>query len=417
VSVGASTLTTLFITQFFDPEPGAVRGLPLARWLTAHGHSVEVLTGFPNYPGGRVYPGYRMRLRQRETIEGISVLRVPLYPSHDMSTIGRVANYVSYAASASTIGLASVAKADVAYVYNPPTVAIPALVLKAVRDVSYIYHIGDMWPESVTESGMVGKGATRRVVETAIHALCNLVYRRAATITVLSPGFKRILIERGVPAEKIHVIYNWTDENVFRPVPRDEALAEELGFANRFNVLYAGNFGVFQGLDTVIRAAALLRDIPDLQIVLAGTGPQEAQLRDLVARQRANNVRFLNRRPFQQMPAINALADALLVHLQDLPFFSATIPSKTQVALASARPVVMAVRGDAADIVERARAGLTCIPADHVALAEAIERMHGLPPTERDAMGARGREFYLQNMSLDYGAGQMDRLCRRIVSP
>lgn len=412
----SGNLRTLFLTQWFDPEPGAMRGLPLAKWLAQRGHDVEVLTGFPNYPGGKVYPGYEISWRQREVMEGIPVVRVPLYPSHDTNPLHRVANYGSFALSAATIGAASVKRADVGFVYHPPpTVGFPAIVLRALRGIPFVYHIADMWPESVVESGLVGDSRGRAVVESLLHAWCNTVYRAAAAITVLSPGFKRLLIERGVPAEKIHVIYNWTDEVMFRPVPRNEALAQELGLRPGFRVVYAGNMGVFQGLESVLDAAALLKDLPDVSFVFVGTGQEEDKLKARAQSMGLSNVTFVGRRQAWEMPEINALADCLLVHLRDLPFFAATVPSKTQVSLASGRPVIMGVRGDAADIIERAGAGLTCTPEDPQALAAAVRDLRSRPESERALMGARGREYYLRHLSLDEGGRLMDRLLRSVA--
>lgn len=413
----AGALDTLFITQWFDPEPGALRGLPLARWLSTRGHRVQVLTGFPNYPGGKLYPGYRVRIRQREVMDGIPVLRVPLYPSHDTTVSGRLANYGSFALSAATIGLSHVGRADVGFVYHPPpTVALPALLLRALRNVPFVYHIADMWPESVVESGALGNGHLRRAVGALLHGWCNFVYRQAAAITVLSQGFKDLLVERGVPAEKIHVIYNWADEDVFTPGRRDEGLGSELGLAGRFNVIYAGNLGVFQGLETVVRAALLVRHVPEIQIVFVGTGQQEAALNALARELGASNVRFVGRRQFWEMPKINDWADVLLVHLKNLPFFAKTIPSKTQVSLASGRPVLMAVRGDAAEIVDAAGAGLTCPPENPRLLADAILAFHRMPRNDREQMGANGRAYYLDRMSLARGGMQMDQLLRCVAA-
>lgn len=401
----------ILLSQWFDPEPGATKGLPLARWLQARGHEVNVLTGFPNYPGGRVYEGYRIRPLQRQVMEGVPLLRVPLYPSHDSSAVGRMVNFASFAVSAATIGAIGIGGADVGYVYHPPpTVGLAAMSLKLFRRVPFVYHIADMWPETVMESGMVAKGRTRDFMEASIHAWCNLVYRQAAAITVLSPGFKEMLVQRGVPAEKVHVIYNWTDEGAFRPTAPDPALANELGLAGRFNVVYAGNLGPMQGLDTVIRAATLLRDLPSIQIVIAGTGHEENDLKALARETGAVNVRFLGRRQYWEMAGINALSDVLLVHLRDLPFFSATIPGKTQVALASGRPTLMAVAGDAAALVERAGAGLSCPPENPQAMASAILKLYFLSSEERARMGRDGAAFYRREISLEVGGARTEAL-------
>lgn len=401
----------LFLTQWFDPEPGAIRGLPLARWLKARGHHVEVITGYPNYPGGKLYPGYRLRWRQKEMRDGIPILRVPLYPEHSRSSLGRVANYLSFMITAGTVGAAFAGPADVLYVYHPPpTVGLAGLVFKTFRGLPIVYHIADMWPESVIESDMLGRGQLRNVAQACITRVCSVLYRTADLITVLSPGFRRLLIERGVPGEKIHVVYNWTDEDSFSPVPRDEQLASALGLAGRFNVIYAGSHGAFQGLETLIQAAHKLKDVPEIQVVLIGDGQKKQELKQLAHALDAKNVRFLDSRPHNQMSRLNALADILVVHLRDLSFFSSTIPSKTQVAMASSRPVLMAVRGDAADLIRLSGAGVTVEPENSTALADSILALYRMPAIERENMGRRGREFYMREMSLEVGGTQMEKL-------
>lgn len=405
-----------FLTQWFHPEPGALRGLPLASWLTARGHNVQVLTGFPNYPGGRVYPGYRQRLCQREEIENVRVLRLPLYPSHGQSAIGRVANYATFALSAAAIGSRLLEESDLLYVYHPPpTVGLPALLWKRTRSLPFVYHIADMWPESVLASGMVSSKRLARFVDLAISSWCSTLYKHASLITVLSPGFKQLLVERSVPAEKIHVLYNWADESIFLPQPPDSELASRLGMAGRFNVVYAGNLGPLQALDTAIRAAHRVEHLQDFQLVLVGTGQEEGRLRNLAASLGANNVLFLGRRPYEEMGRINALADVLLVSLRDLPFFRATIPSKLQVSLASGRPVLVAVAGDASRVIAESAAGLTCRPEDESALAAAFETMHGFDEATLAAMGSRGRLCYERDFSLASSGLKMERLFQAVA--
>lgn len=208
----------LILGQFFTPEPD-FKGLPFAQALRDRGHEVEVLTGFPNYPGGRVYPGYRVRPWQREVMDGITVNRVALYPSHDRSTVRRAANYLSFALSAATLGPLLVRKPDVAYVYHPPaTVGLPAIALRAWHGCPLVYDIQDLWPDTVFSSGMV----RRRWIASALDRWCRLVYAHVDRLVVLSPGFRETLIARGVAAEKIDVIYNWADEGSLRSAGRDD---------------------------------------------------------------------------------------------------------------------------------------------------------------------------------------------------
>jgi colanic acid biosynthesis glycosyl transferase WcaI len=283
-----------------------------------------------------------------------------------------------------------------------------------LRKIPFVYHIADMWPESVVDSGMIANRLAKEFVERFLSSWCRLVYRQAAAITVLSPGFKRLLIERGVPAGKIHIVYNWSDDEVFRPLPRDPVLEEQLGFRGRFNIVYAGNLGAFQGLETVIKAAALVKGEPAIQIVLMGTGVKEAELRALAREMGVDNVLLVSNRPYGEMPKVNSLANVLLVHLKDLPFFSATIPGKTQMSLASGRPILMGVRGDAADLVRQAGAGLVCEPENPADLARGMIEMSRMPKEELEKMGARGREYYLTHLSLDVAGAKMDAILREV---
>lgn len=408
-------MRVIFFTQWFEPEPGSFRGLPLATWLRHHGYDVKVITGFPNYPGGSVYPGYRIRVRQRETMNGVDVLRVPLYPSHNGSAFGRIANYASFALSSSTLGALSIGGADVGYVYHPPaTTALPAMLLKATRRIPFVFHIADMWPESVTDSGMVRNGWAKKVLAGCLSIWCKFAYSQAHEITVISPGFKRMLVERGVPSEKIHVVYNWADEEVFKPGPRDAKLEEQLGFGGRFNVVYAGNMGPYQGLETLLRAAAILKGHPAIQFLMVGTGQKEGELKALARELELTNVQFLGQRPLSEVGKINNLADALLVHLRDLPFMSSTIPGKTQVSLASGRPILMGLRGDAADLVSEAGAGITFEPENPAELSRAIVKMRSMPRAQREEMGARGRDYYLKRLSLEVGGRAMDQIFKNL---
>ena len=383
----------LTLSQWYAPEPDIKVHL-LARDLKARGHSVTSITGFPNYPTGKIYPGYRLRWRQWEERDGVRVLRVLLYPDHGSSRLKRIVNYFSFAFSAALLGSLLGGPADVMWVYHPPlTVGIPAWWISLIRRVPFVYEIQDMWPETLAATGMMPSPRVAR----AVAAFAQLVYRRAAAITVLSPGFKRNLIGKGVPAEKIHVIPNWADEEVYHPVPRDESLAREFDLAGKFNIIYGGNLGAAQALDNVLDAAHLLRDLPQVQFVLIGDGMDETRLRRAAQTRGLSNVRLVGRQPSARMPDWFAWADALLIHLKRDPLFEITIPGKTMAYLACGRPILCAVAGDAAEIVRGAEAGLTCPPEDPGALAQAVRDLAAMPHTQREAMGQSGRRAFLAN--------------------
>lgn len=397
----------LLLTQFFQPEP-TFKGLPFAQALADRGNTVEVLTGFPNYPGGQVYQGYRIRPWQREVLGGIRVNRVALYPSHDRSGLRRMLSYLSFALTCLLIGPWLVGKPDVIYVYNLVTLGPAAFLLRRLYGAKVVLDVTDLWPDSVGSSGMLPGGVPFHMLT----ALSTWVYRHVDWLTVVTPGYKRVLVERGVCADRIELIYNWCNENAERPAPRDEHLAQELGLAGHFNILYAGAMGIPQGLDTVLDAAQICRSyMPEVQFVLVGSGVDRSRLESRTAEMGLANIRFLPRQAPEAMGSLYALADALLVHLKDDPLFQITIPSKTQAYLYMGRPIIMAMEGDAADLVRLAGAGLVCPSQNPVALAEAIVLLAGLPDEERERIGQAGKKFYTDNMAMQVG---IDRFAQRM---
>lgn len=401
------------ISQVYDPESGspAVAGA-ISRALAALGHEVHVLTTFPNYPTGRIYPGYRLRPYQYEWRSGVHVHRVPLLPSHDRSMLRRSATYLSFAACGA-MKLGILQRVDAWLVYaSAATAAFPALVARWLYGRPYVLLVQDMWPDAVVHSGFVRSG---RLVTAAVHGLsafCDASYRRASTVVAISPGMADLLGQRGVPPEKLAVVPNWVDESVFRPVPRDEALAMRLGLDGTFVVMYAGSLGELHGLETAIEAVRLLPDLPQLRLVFAGSGVAEPRLRAEAAPDAAR-IRFLGPQPPEQMAALMALSDVQLISLRDLPVFRAALPSKVQAVLACGRPVVVAARGDAASLVERAGAGLAVAPGDSAALADAVRRLHALAAPARDAMGRAGRCYYLDHLSERVGAAALAEVLER----
>ena len=402
----------LILSQWFQPEP-FYKGIPFAQKLVELGHEVEVLTGFPNYPGGRLYDGYKIKFFQREMIGGIPVIRVPLYPSHDSNSIKRILNYTSFALSASLPGFFLVKRPDVIYVYQPPaTIGLPALFLHLLHRVPFVYDIQDLWPDTLAATGMVNNRAVMWMIE----KWCRLIYSQAAKIVVLSSGFKKILIKRGVPEHKIEVIYNWCEDDKIQATDRNEGLERELGMAGRFNVLFAGTMGKAQALDAVLEAARLLRyKLPKIQFVFVGGGIDVDRLKEKTIEQGLTNVRFLSRRPPGEIGAILRLGDVLLVHLKDDPLFRITIPSKTQAYMAAGRPILMGVKGDAAALVEKAGAGLTCTPEDPQDIADAVETFYKMPREELDLMGHSGKMFYEQELSLRIGARRFEEIFRSVA--
>jgi glycosyltransferase involved in cell wall biosynthesis len=398
------------VSQWYDPEVGAVVPGTIARALRSHGHQVDVLTGLPNYPAGRIYPGYRLRLYHREVLGGVTVHRAPLYASHDAHPGRRAANFLTFASAASVVGLSALRHVDATLVYSAPvTAALPALALHRARRIPFVLLVQDMWPQSVTASGFLGDSSARWI-ERGLHAFCDGVYRRAASIAVTSPGMVDLVAARGIDERKIVVVPNWVDETHFRPVEYDAELSRELGPLRPFTAMYAGNLGEVQGLEVVVEAADLLRDHRELGFVLVGGGVAERRLRRMVAERGLDNVRFVPPQPVSRMARVLSLGDVQLVTLRDLPLFRTTLPSKVQATLAAGRPVIAAVGGDAAAVVNASGAGVTVPPGSASDLAGAILRTSTLPAGQRRALGTAGRRYYDAHLSRRHGVAQLSAL-------
>jgi glycosyltransferase involved in cell wall biosynthesis len=401
----------LILTQWYPPEPAALLQ-ELAQTLQSFGHQVTVLTGFPNYPSGRVYPGYRQSPWKHETLAGVHVARVPLYPDHGRSGMKRAFNYLSFALASSILGPLLVSKPDVIFVYHPPlTVGLPAFWLSRLWRVPFIYQVQDMWPETLGATGML---TNKRALDWIGH-FAKWVYSKAAALCVISPGFRQNLIAKGVAADKVYTISNWIDTTFYRPVPRDENLAEKNGLAFKFNVMFAGNIGEAQGLRTVVEAAQLLQDLPEVQFVLVGDGISLPQLQDMVRQKNLTNVRFLGRYPESEMSALYALADVLLVHLKDDPLFRITIPHKVFAYMASGKPILAAVAGDSARIITDTGAGVSCAPESPEALATAVRELYRMSQGELDGMAQNGMQAARNEYSRERLVRQIEVVLSTVV--
>jgi colanic acid biosynthesis glycosyl transferase WcaI len=388
----------LIITQWFDPEQ-AFKGLIFAKHLRSAGNEVEVITGFPNYPGGTVYSGYKIRWFQRELMDGIRVNRVPLYPSHNSSVTQRVCNYLSFAISSFIYGIFAAGRSDIIYAYHPPlTVSLSAAFISLVRRVPFVVDINDLWPDTLAATGMV---SSKRVLF-FVEIICQWLYRRASHLVVGTPGLLKRLIARGVPAEKIDIIYNWCDEQTLHL--NEGKNADYSGMTGRFNVVFAGTMGKAQALNAVIHAAKRVQTLaPSVQFVFVGGGIEVENLKALKDRLNADNVVFLPLMPVNEIGKVLNIADVLLVHLKDHPLFEITLPSKTQAYMSVGKPILMAVKGDAANLINASGGGCCAIPENEASIAETVVKMANLPSKTLVKMGSRNKSFYIENLSLAVG--------------
>lgn len=404
----------IIVNQYYDPEP-SYKGQLFAEAIRDSGYDVEVVTGFPHYPGGKLYDGYRIRPMKRTESNGIRITRLALYPSHSGSRIGRIVNYVSFMLSV-FIYLSFVARrASLVYAYSPPlTVGVAAAASRLFRRrTPVIVDIHDLWPDTLPASGMISNPRILGV----IGRVAGWMYRRVQFIILHTQGFRKKLLERGVPAERMQAVIGWTNEYPL-PETRPEG-TDRLAALPGLKLLYAGNMGPAQALDSVIDAAEILQQRCKTDLVsfcFMGGGVSREALEKRVAERELGNVFFFLRVPPGQVGHFLNVADALLVHLRKDPLFEITLPSKTQAYMYAGKPIVMSVQGEAAELIAQARCGLTATPQSPESLADAVTTLAQMPDHERRAMGERGRAHYLEHLQMATGIAKFDRIFSNVIN-
>lgn len=381
----------LFLTDNFPPEVNAPssRTFEHCREWVRLGHKVTVVTGAPNFPTGKVFPGYANSWRARETMDGIGVVRVWTYITANEGFLRRTLDYASFMISGCLAGL-RVKDVDVIVATSPQlfTPAAAYFVGKLKRR-PYVFELRDLWPESIRA---VGAMRNSRVLD-ALEGVELFLYRRAAKIVSVTQAFKQNLIARGIPAEKISITMNGADLARFAPTPRDEALAASLGLSDKTVVGYVGTHGMAHALDTLLEAAGILAREPamrDVRFMFLGDGAQKAALKAAAAAAGLGNVLFLDSVPRSEVVRYWSLVDIAVIHLKRTELFKTVIPSKLFECMAMGLPVLHGVAGESADIVTREGCGLLFQSESAEELAEGVRRLVA-DPQLRQRLAASGR--------------------------
>ncbi len=379
--------------------PGA-RVAELTRHWVRAGHQVTVLTGFPNHPTGVVPPEYRAKLRRlvmHEKMEGVSVVRSWLLPFPNRKAYERMLNYGSFCISAASTGV-FVSRPDVVIATSPQLlVGLSGCWLARVKRVPFVFEVRDLWPESLVAVGM---GDPNSFLHRGLGKIAGFLYRRCDRVVVVTPAFKDHLIKHWqVPSEKISVVENGVDTGLFSPGAPDQELQRALGAEGKFVACYIGTMGMAHGLETLVEAAARLRDsAPQVLFLLVGEGAEKDRIISLVRSRGLTNVHFVDQQPREKIPAYIRASDVCLVLLKKTELFKTVIPTKMLEFMACARPVILGVDGQARKIVDEAQAGLFMEPENPDALAQAI--LHLAADSElRESMGSNGARHILLHFS------------------
>ena len=363
----------LWVSQWFPPDLGALpaRLTEMAREWTAAGHEITVVTAFPHHPLGVIPKSYRGRWVVEEKHGDIRVIRCRLWALPNRKMWQRTICQISFAVTSVLLALAKPARPDVVIVSSPPFFTVPAgWVFARFHRAPLVFEVRDLWPDVFVASGVMREGALFR----ALRRLEMAFYRAATRIVVVTRAFREDLLGRGVPARKIAVVTNGADLELFAPGPPSPDLRQRLGGEERFLVTYVGTHGILQGLEQILDAADALREEPGFAFAFVGEGARRDALADEVARRGLDRVTFHPALPKESMPVLYASSDACIVCLRPLPIFRKFVPSKIFEILACGRPLVAAVEGEAAEIVQAA-GGLVVPPGDGKAIATALRRL------------------------------------------
>jgi glycosyltransferase involved in cell wall biosynthesis len=404
-------LRIMFLTHYFPPEIGApqARMFELARRLDELGDTVTVVTAFPNYPTGIVHEGYRGRFAMEERMDGVRVLRRWVFATPNSGFFKRILNWLSFVASSLTAAR-KVGPVDVMFVQSPPLpIGLATLAYARIKRAPFVFNVSDIWPQSAVELGVLRSKLAIKLAE----MLEMHIYRRAARVTVPTPGMLERLAARGVPREKLVLLTNGVDTALYQPQPPDADLASRLGFDGHKVFLYAGTHGLSQGLDVILEAAKITKN-PDVLYVLAGEGADKAALVAKAKSEGIANVRFLPNQPKASMPALLNSTYAGIISLRPLDLFRSAFPSKMFESMAVGQPLVAALWGEAAEMVRTAECGVVTEPGDASELRDAVESLAGDPQLARE-MGMHGREYVAEHYNRAKIAVRLHELLREVV--
>jgi len=394
----------LYVSQYFPPEMGApaARAAELAHHWSEAGHEVSVLTGFPNHPTGVVPPEWRSRLRRltyNEKVGRVDVFRTWLWPLPNRKSHERMRNYASFCLSAALRGL-TLPRPDVIIATSPQLlVGLAGWGIAFACEIPLVFEVRDLWPESLTA---VGVGSEDSLLHHTLAGIARFLYERADCVVVVTPAFKDRLIENWrVPAEKISIVENGVETEVFAPAPSDAIceLRKQLNAEDKFLVSYIGTMGNAHRLETLLDAASQLqRQNPGVLFLLLGEGAEKQRIRALAQSQGLRNVHFLDQLPREKIPAFISASDACLVLLKKADVFKTVVPTKMLEFMSCARAVILGVDGHARQIIEEANAGIVIEPENPDALVAAIQQLNGNRDLGR-SMGYQGRDYIVKNFS------------------
>lgn len=380
----------LFLTHYFPPEVNAPASRTYEhckRWVS-EGHKVTVVTCVPNHPGGRIYPGYRNRIFQKEEKDQIEVLRLWTYLTPNKGFLKRSINYFVFMLMA-ILSIPLTSKANVVISTSPQFFCgLAGFFVSRLKRIPWILEIRDLWPDSILAVGAIKSKSIIKMLE----YLELFVYRKAERIVVLTTAFKAHIVAKDIAEDKIEIITNGVDLSLFRALPRNNYLSEKLKLNGKFVVSYFGTHGMAHGLETVFKAAKELEQHGAILFLLAGDGSERDKLLVLRDKMMLKNVMMLSQFPKEKMPYLLASSDVCMVLLIKNDLFKTVIPSKIFEAMAMNRPIILGVDGESNKIIQEAECGLCIEPENSQHLAQAVLKLYNNSELSK-TLGNNGRKL------------------------
>lgn len=390
-------MNILIVSQYFWPETFRINDL--AEGLVERGHHVTVLTGKPNYPQGNFYKGYGFLKKNKEFYGAINIIRSPLIPRGKNNKVKLALNYVSFAFFASIVGILKCKKPDVIFVYEPSpiTVGLPAIFLKKIKKIPILFWVQDLWPESVVAVNAVHS----KKILYGLEKIVRFVYHRCDYILTTSKAYFNSIKKFNISEKKLRY-FPQTAEGLYRPIESSMREKEENLLPKGFRIIFSGNIGIAQDIDTILQAALRLKDYHHIKWIFLGDGSKRPWLQEEIRKNKLENtVYWLGQFPVETMPYFFSCADVLLVTLKDDPVFSLTIPAKIQSYLACAKPIIGALNGEGRAVIEEACAGMVTHSANPEALATIALEMVALSLDKREKLGMNGYHYFNKHFNRD----------------
>jgi len=406
-------IRAVFICQYYPPEqaPIGVMLKELAADLAKNGHQLTVVTGFPNHPSGKIFPGFKRKLFDITRQDGVKVIRCWLHVSKNKTVFSRFLNFISFGIS-SFMAVLFFEKPDLLLVVSPPlSNGIIAMLLRDLKRCQYIFNVQDIYPDAAVNAGVVknpGMIGFLRKLEL-------LIYEKSLKVTVISEGFKKNLIHKGAESQKIDIINNWIDSSEIIPKPKENIFARQQGLTGKFVVLYSGTIGVISGAEIMIECAQRLSHHPDILFLMVGEGVVKERIRSAASQKGLNNIQFLPFQPREILSEVLSSADITMVTMGKNKGKS-SVPSKILGYMAAAKPVLASLDldSDTARLIDRAQCGI-CVPAEDAAgLSAAISSLYD-DPVRIGKLGRNGREYLLKYCERKSATAQYQKLMEECV--